>query len=109
MKKNYKEQAKKLLEGKTKKTFILGSRDTDRFIDEMATLADKLGFEGESKAYLENDPLIDKLRKDNKDINSKLDVLYSKSPMDKVRIKDLEDKIKRNREEIDKLISKSLK
>jgi len=69
----------------------------------------KKNYTEQALELLESDPLIDKLRRDNKDINSKLDVLYSKSPIDKIRIKDLEDKIKRNREEIDKLISKSLK
>ena len=58
--------------------------------------------------FKENNSLINQLRKDNKNINSKLDILYNASPLDKTRIKDLEDKIKRNREEIDKLISKSL-
>jgi hypothetical protein len=53
--------------------------------------------------------LIKKLRKDNKDINSKLDDLYNKSPLDSTRINDLESKIRKNREEIDKLIVKSLK
>jgi hypothetical protein len=58
--------------------------------------------------FKESNSLINQLRKDNKNINSKLDILYNASPLDKTRIKDLEDKIKRNREEIDKLISKSL-